>query len=425
MRGPPSHGRLRAFVIGLLLLTSYAAASVADLYAVSGLVVFVGQASLLALWAIEAALALAFAMAMASVMRLVAPRRLLMWTWLAAASAYAVLGVAFLLGARGGTTLVILGIVDKLQVNVVYFAAWAYARELFDVDQTVRYYGAINAMSFAGSLAGTAVGGANLKSGLGPAPAMFGVALLFVVGALALGPLLRLAARTPGEGAAATTEPERPVDVGAALRYIVGSPVFLCLALLGIANGCGYTILEYEVIRRIAARTAGEADPLGGFGFLFAGLRVAQPLIYSLVELTITSRLLRRVRVSRVFFSAPTAVTIGVALLLWKSSALLALAASCALQAAFAMETQAVSGIVAGLTPELRATVGVVATSIFYPIGYIVGSALLWGGEHAGTSMRALQLGAGLVGGLFALGVAVRLNRTKVALAFSAERKRK
>ena len=101
------------------------------------------------------------------------------------------------------------------------------------------------------------------------------------------------------------------VDVRAALAYIVRSPIFLCIALLGIANGCGYTILEYEVIRRLAAKTAGQADPLGGFGLLFAALRVAQPLIYSVVELTITSRLLRRVRVSRVFFSAPTAVTIG------------------------------------------------------------------------------------------------------------------
>ena len=114
---------------------------------------------------------------MASVMRHFPPRRLLIWTWLGAALAYAAVGVAFLVGPGGGdkTTLVALGIIDKLQVNVVYFAAWAYARELFDVDETVRYYGAINAMSFFGSLAGTAIGGANLKSGLGPAPAMFGV----------------------------------------------------------------------------------------------------------------------------------------------------------------------------------------------------------------------------------------------------------
>lgn len=415
-------------MIGLLLITSNAAASVADIYAVSSLVVVVGQRSLLGLWIIEALLALTFAMVMASVMRHVAPRRLLLATWLLAAAAYAVLGVVFLLGPRGGTTLVVLGIIDKLQVNVVYFAAWAYARELFNVDETVRYYGAINAMSFFGSLAGTAVGGANLKSGLGPAPAMFGVAVLFVLGAIALGPLLKLAARTPGEGAAASTteapEPElRAVQLRAALGYIVRSPIFLCLALLGIANGCGYTVLEYEVIRRLAARTAGQADPLGGFGLLFAGLRVAQPLIYSMVELTITSRLLRRVRVSRVFFSAPTAVTLSLALLGYAPSALLALAGSCLLQAAFAVETQSVSGIVAGLAPDLRATVGVVATSIFYPIGYITGSALLWVGERLGGDlMRPTQLGVGLTAGLVALATAIRLNRTGVRLAFTDRR---
>jgi hypothetical protein len=409
-------------VIGLLLVTSNAAASVADLYAVSNLVVFVGEKSLLGLWIIEALLALAFAMAMASVMRHIAPRRLLIFTWLGAAAAYAILGLVFLLGPRGSRTLVVLGIVDKLQVNVVYFAAWAYARELFNVDETVRYYGAINAMSFFGSLAGTAVGGANLKSGLGPAPAMFGVAALFVLGAIALGPLLRLAARTPGEGPGAGAQQPasngelRPVHLRAALGYIVRSPIFLCLALLGIANGCGYTILEYEVIRRLAAKTSGQADPLGGFGLLFAGLRVAQPLIYSVVELTITSRLLRRVRVSRVFFSAPTAVTVSIALLWYAPSAVLALAGSCALQAAFAVETQAISGIVAGLSPDLRATVGVVATSIFYPLGYIAGSALLW---VAGDAMRGLQLAFGVAIGCFALATALRLARTGVTLAFT------
>jgi hypothetical protein len=390
-----------ALLVGGTLFFAYAAAAVADVYAVSGVVMGMGQAPLLLIWSFDALLTIAFAgMAGAAVGR-ISPTRLLPASLLWTGAVYAALAAGFFVGLPRQPLLLGLAAVDKLQMNVVYFAAWAVARDLLDVEQTVTYYGRINAMTLLGSLAGSAAAGLAVRGGVPPGWTLALLAVLFLGGSVLLGHAL-----TPFRAAHAVGPAAPHAGLRASLAHLRASPALRRLATLGLLNGVGYTVLAWEVIRRLAAHGAGGAGALGRFALVFAALRIAEPLAYSLVEVTLAAPLIRRVPLVRLFLATPAVVGAAMLLVARWPSPLVALGAACALQAAFGLETPARAALIAGLPPSLRAGVGVISDGTFYQLGYLTGSAglglILLAGASRGTELALGGLAAALAIALLA-----------------------
>ncbi len=367
-----SHALRSAVAVGGVLLIGYIAAGVADVFAVSGVVAELGESPLLAVWSFDAVVTMAFAAFAASAIGGISPARLVDVLFLLAAIVNGVLALAFALHLPDAPLLFVLAAVDKLEMNVIYFSAWALARELLNVDETVTYYGRINAMTLLGTVAGTGAAGLAIRQGFSPAWVLGLVACSFAGGRVALSRMLGAIGPRPGGDDEAA--PQQRTGLRASLAMMRRSPLLRRLAVLGVMNGVGYTVLSLEVIRRIAAAETGGAVHTR-FAMVYAALRIGEPLTYTLIEVTVAAPLIRRFPVARLFLGTPIVVLIAMVAMWSFSSPLLALCAACALQAAFGIEQPSRAALIAGLPVEVRAGVGVITDGSFYQIGYLAGCA--------------------------------------------------
>lgn len=414
-------------LVGVSLLLAHASSSVAEVYAVSGIVTWLGRQKLLVLWGFEAALSVSFAAAAAALLGRVSPRRVLLAAVAVCGVTFSILSTLFLLRWSPGPLVALLAVVDRLQMNVVYYASWALARELFDAEETVRWFGPINAATLLGSLAGTATAGLAARRGWTPGAIMAALAVSFWAGRVALGSLLR--GLDEHRAASQEEEPETPkVRLRDALAHLRSTPVLRNMAALSLCNGVGYTVLAYEVLRRLADDAATTAHALGRFALLFAALRIAEPVVYTVVEAFLASPLIHRAKVTTVF-SMPPLVLLTMHPALWAMPVpLLAVAASCALQGAFAMDEPLRAGFVASQPQELRVALGAINDGTFYQAGYITGVLLLATVALVGmvahlspATLRVAELALGSGAGVVGLLAVRRLGRMGAALRLRRE----
>lgn len=418
-------------MVGSVLFVEHFGGALGDVVGTSGLLATEGSRSLLGMWLLDAIIALGAAGILSTLLDRVDRTRLVRRIVLGSAG-LAVLYAALLgFGPPSAAAFLIIAVGQRVQNCVIYYAAWALARDAF--GDSVTALARLRVIATAGQLAGALVAAA--LGGLGvPQAALFvSVAALFFVveRILARGHAVRAieSARThgavvslpPSQPAFASLRPTEPphfeesvappraAGLRRVLAYLKESRQVRSLMLLGISNGVGYSVLAF-VLARVFDASHGDIDALQT---KYGVLRALEPLAYAATELVVAPFVIKRAGVARAMAATPVVLLLGVAALLAWPTAVVGIAASSALQASFAVEAPALSSAIGSLPARLRARIGVLLDSTPYTVGYIVAVGILGASlviEHAlaltPLAARALTCGVGIVtsvAGVFAI----------------------
>lgn len=323
-----------------------------------------GFRGVLALWAVDAAIALTGITLLAPWLQRIRPRQLVVTLLIGFGAAIALIWAATRSGHAAPWWWMALGIVNTLQSNLVVLAAWTLARDSFVESQAIRLFGPLNGLAYVGTLVGT--GWVALAAGSSETAWLLpGCAAMFGAAALAVLPLSQ-----PVAHVAVAQEQVSP----AKLWRI---PVVRWLGMLEMGNGVTWTAMSLAVVAVLQLEPGGA----GGLQRSYGELKFFGPVVQSLMQITLAGPLLRRVGYGRVLLSTPVALLLGLVGLAVAPGLAAAWLATALLQVAFGAEGAASQATLMKAPASARAAAGAWVTGQLPQVGYLLGCAGLAVGE--------------------------------------------
>ena len=385
--------KIRQFLtLGLLLFFASAAQGAVEVVAIGGRVERAGLEPVLIVWTLDSLAVIGISLGLSPIIDKFDRRRLVSTLAFAVGAMYGLLALYFGFAPPTQNSVVLgaLSVVNTLTSSVLLMAGWALARDCFTVSGAIDHFGRLGSLTFVGTLAGTA--GVALIARFTPSlvPITAGLFVAFVVVGVMVATLSRkamvstqagLSIMPPPGMAVSSLRPPRASDGqvkeeswGYVLGMIRSSQTLRALATLGTVNGVVYTVMAYQVIRVLLESPAHD-ELTEQYGIL----RFAEPLTHAVVQGTLTSIVLKKAGIARVFVATP-AMLLVLMLLLWLAPIWgVALLCSCLLHAVFAIETPAIGALLVVARPSVQGRLSLLVEGTFYQIGYLIGIALLWG----------------------------------------------
>ena len=381
----------RATAIAVVLIASAFIQGICDVLATSAVAVQGGNKGIVALWAVDAGIAL---LGIGSLTAWVdrTDRRSL-GIWMLGVFALCYLGVWS--QTRGddphpmwwGT----LGVVDTLQSNLVVLTAWALARDLFDETEAMRLFGLMGGLAYVGTLAGTGLTALVAKGSGGSAwlarvAHMLGLGpdalrllmddvdawLLPLCALVALGTAACLAWLVPQIHT--QTPQEREAEPPAPIRYLWQEPTLRGLCGVVTGNAICWTMMSLAVL---VGLQSGDASDVG-LQRTYGQMRFVGPLAHAVVQALFSGWLLRKFGYGRLFLATPVVLFLNLVMLGVSPSVATAWAASLFIQFVFGAEGAAAHALLVRVPVDLRGRVGAWVTGTLPQLGYLVACVLLF-----------------------------------------------
>ncbi len=352
--------------MALLLVVSAAVQGIADVLSTVALVTSAGYRGVIALWAVDAAIALTGITLLAPWLQRIRPRRLAMALLAGFGAALALIWAATRGGQAAPGWWMAVGIVNTLQSNLVVLAAWTLARDTFAENQAIRLFGPLNGLAYVGTLVGTGwaalAAGSSETAWLLPACAgMLGAAALILP--WLSHPVLHVAPSQPQQSVA----------------NLWRHPVVRWLGMLELGNGVTWTVMSLAVVAVLQLEPGGSDALQRSYG----ELKFFGPLLQSLMQISLAGPLLRRIGYGRVLLSTPVALLLGLLGLALYPGLLAVWLATALLQVAYGAEGAASQATLMKAPESLRAAAGAWVTGQLPQLGYLIGCAGLALGEGA------------------------------------------
>jgi ATP/ADP translocase len=404
--------RARFVTLGLLLFINSLVQESNEVVATSGFVSNVGVEQVPWLWTAEYLLVILVAGAYSLVVDRTRRERLTVVLSLVFSLLYSLLYVLFVLQASEWFSYSALLIVNSQQWHLIPLLIGALANDMFTVAETKRLFPLLGVVGVIGSVAGNAVaaGGAHFFPEQNAALLLLNAGLMLSQGiALLIGlRWITISARQAPHGE----------STSAVLRegfaFVREVPVYRYMTVAMLMVGIGWTVIEYQLLV-----SASHLKPAALQAF-YGWFKVAVPVMLLIVQSVVARWLLNQLGFRHIFIVLPAVLLFSLLLTMFVPGLVGVAAGVYLVRITMQGVDESSRQSFLGLVPdERRGRVGAFVEGYLYPLGYLIGCAMigavLWGAQchfFAPSVARKVYLGLSCACAVVSLWAMMRFRAT-------------